>query len=246
MTGLGTVINVVAIVVGAGLGAVLGDRLPKRWRELLVSSLALFLLAMGVYQAMQAFTGEFAAAAGGAATIIVLGALVVGSGLGSLLDIEAGLDRLGANLQRRFAKDATAAGGSAFATGFVTATLLFVVGPMAVLGSFADGVQGDPGILAVKSILDGVMSLAFAASLGWGVGLSAVPVLLYQGGLTALASVLSAVMVPAVVGSLTAVGGVLILAISVRLLELREIAVANLLPALPLAPVATAVYLALA
>ncbi|WP_143343251.1 DUF554 family protein, partial [Crossiella equi] len=160
MTGLGTVINVVAIVVGAGLGAVLGDRLPKRWRELLVSSLALFLLAMGVYQAMQAFTGEFAAAAG----------------------------------------------GSAFATGFVTATLLFVVGPMAVLGSFADGVQGDPGILAVKSILDGVMSLAFAASLGWGVGLSAVPVLLYQGGLTALASVLSAVMVPAVVGSLTAVG----------------------------------------
>lgn len=242
MTGLGTGINVVAILLGTGLGAVLGDRLPKRWRELIVSSLALFLLAMGVYQAMQTFSGDFATAAGGAATIIILAALLLGGGLGSALDIESRLDRLGAFLQRKFS------GGDGedhrFATGFVTATLLFCVGPMAVLGAFADGVQGDPGILAIKSILDGFIALAFAANLGWGVGLSAVPVLLYQGGLTALASVLSTVMVPAVIGSLTAVGGVLILAISLRLLELREIAVANLLPALPLAPLATAAYLA--
>ncbi|WHT15652.1 DUF554 domain-containing protein [Crossiella sp. CA-258035] len=244
MTGLGTGINVVAIVAGTGVGAVLGDRLPKRWRELMVSSLALFLLALGVHQAMQTFSGEFATAAGGAATILVLAALVLGGGLGSAIDIEARLDRFGLFLQRRFTRGE--AGDHRFATGFVTATLLFCVGPMAVLGAFADGVQGDPGILSIKAILDGFIALAFAANLGWGVGLSAAAVLLYQGGLTALASVLSTVMVPAVIGSLTAVGGVLILAISLRMLELREIAVANLLPALPLAPIATAVYLALA
>jgi uncharacterized membrane protein YqgA involved in biofilm formation len=123
--------------------------------------------------------------------------------------------------------------------GFVLASLVACVGPLAVLGAFADGLRGDLGLLAVKSLLDGVAMLAFASTLGWGVAAAGLSVLVYQGGLTVLAAVLQQVMTPAVVAAMTAVGGMLVIAIGLRLLGLARIRVASLLPAVLLAPLAT-------
>jgi uncharacterized protein len=237
MPGLGTIINGFAVLGGATIGVVLGDRIPKHWRELVIATLALFLATMGMYQATQTFSGDFATALGSAAAMVILGSLLVGGVLGSWLDIEARLDQVGRMLQRRF--DGGGRGG--FAAGFVSTTLVICVGPMAVLGAFADGLRSDMDLLLVKSALDMFVALTFAASLGWGVAFATVPLVLYQGMLTWLADVLQSVMVPSVVAAMTAIGGVLVLAVSLRLLELRDIAVANLLPALPLAPVVTAI-----
>ncbi|MGH3342131.1 MAG: DUF554 domain-containing protein [Carbonactinosporaceae bacterium] len=241
MTGLGTLIDAMAVLAGSTAGVALGGRIPKRWRELLMATLALFIVVIGVEQGSQVFTGPFAAAVGSAAVLVVLGVLLAGGALGSLLDIEAWLDRLGGLITSRLGW----ADQGSFVAGFVTATLVVCVGPLAVLGAFADGVEGDISLLVVKSLVDGCTTLAIASQLGWGVSFSVLPLLIYQGGLTALAAVLRDVMSPEVVGSMTAVGGVLLVAVGFRLFELREIAVANLLPALVLAPLCTAVVLAL-
>jgi uncharacterized membrane protein YqgA involved in biofilm formation len=240
MLGLGTVLDGFAIVAGSAAGVALGDRLPKRWCELMVSTLALFLMAMGISQSTQAFTGDFATAVGNAAAMVVLGSLLIGGALGVAVDVEVRLDRLGHALQRRFG----GSGRGDFASAFVTTTLVVCVGPLAVLGAFTEGLQSNHDLLLVKSVLDLFVALAFASNLGWGVAFSAVPLVVYQGTLTGLASALQEVMVPSVIGAMTAVGGILILAVGLRLLELRDIAVANLLPALPLAPILTTVLLA--
>jgi uncharacterized membrane protein YqgA involved in biofilm formation len=154
----------------------------------------------------------------------VLGALLVGGLSGEAAGLEGRLERLGEAVKRRL-------GGQArFVEGFVLASLVACVGPLAVLGAFADGLHGDLSLLAVKSLLDGFAVLAFASYLGWGVAASGLTVLAYQGGLTALAAVLQQVMTPAVVAAMTAVGGLLVIAIGLRLLGLARIRVANLLP----------------
>lgn len=239
MSGLGTAINGLAVVAGAASGVALGHRVPKRWRELMIATLALFLVAMGLYQATQTFAGDFAAALGSVAAMVILGCLLVGGALGTYLDVEARLEQLGRALQHRFGR-----GGGSFASGFVSTTLVICVGPMAVLGAFADGLQSNMDLLLVKSALDMFVALAFASTLGWGVAFAAVPLVLYQGTLTGVADTLQSVMVPPVIAAMTAVGGVLVLAVGLRLLELRDIAVANLLPALPLAPITTAILIA--
>jgi uncharacterized membrane protein YqgA involved in biofilm formation len=170
---------------------------------------------------------------GRSAPLLVLGALLAGGLTGEAAGLEGRLERLGEAVKRRF-------GGQAhFVEGFVLASLVACVGPLAVLGAFADGLRGDLGLLAVKSLLDGFAMLAFASYLGWGVAASGLTVLAYQGGLTALAAVLEQVMTRGVVAAMTAVGGLLVIAIGLRLLDLARIRVANLLPAVVLAPLAT-------
>ena len=172
------------------------------------------------------------------APLLVLGALLAGGLCGEVVQVEGRLERVGEAIKERLGGQAT------FVEGFVLASLVACVGPLAVLGAFADGLQGDLSLLAVKSLLDGFAMLAFASYLGWGVGASGLAVLVYQGGLTALAQVLQQIMTPAVVAAMTAVGGLLVIAIGLRLLGLARIRVASLLPAVVLAPLATSLIVA--
>ena len=237
----GTLINAATVLVGTVVGALLGDRLPERVRETVMHGLGLFVLALGAFEASQAFTGPLAEFARGSA-VIVLGSVLVGGVIGELVRIEDHLNGLGERLQRRFAGGE---GGARFVEGFVVASLVFCVGPLTILGSIQDGLSGDTDLLLVKSTLDGFAALAFAAALGWGVGFSVLTILVFQGALSLLAGAVAGGFSDAVIASMTATGGILILAIGLRLLELKVVRVGNLLPALVLAPATVAVMQAL-
>jgi hypothetical protein len=227
---VGTLINVATVAVGTVLGTVLGDRLPARIRETVMHALGLVTLIVGAGQALELFAPPLSDHR--ASVVVILGAILIGGVLGELLRIEAGLERAGEALKRRFGR-----GQARFVEGFVVASLVFCVGPLAILGSIQDGLSGDYDLLAIKSLLDGFAAMAFASALGWGVGFSIVTILVYQGGLSLAASGVESVFTPITIAALTAAGGILILGIGLRLLELRQIRVGNLLPALVLAPV---------
>ena len=210
-----------------------------------MDALGLVTLLVGMGEAFEAFRPPFAtlvtgSAAGGVPVLVVLGSLLVGGILGEVIGIERGLTSAGDALKRRFGS-----GQARFTEGFVVASLVFCVGPLTILGSIRDGLSGDYSLLAIKAMLDGFAALAFASALGWGVGFSLITILVYQGGLSVLASsVASRLGDPAqspAIAAVTATGGLLILAIGLRLLRVREIPVANLLPALLLAPAAVVV-----
>jgi uncharacterized membrane protein YqgA involved in biofilm formation len=236
---IGTLINVATVLVGTVLGTLLGGRLPERIRETVIHSLGLVTVLVGADAGLHAFRPPLTEAAPRASVLLVLGSILVGGILGEALGIERGMNRVGDALRRRFGR-----GQSRFTEGFVVASLVFCVGPLTILGSIQDGLRGDYRLLAIKSLLDGFAALAFASALGWGVGFSALTILVYQGALTLAAASVAGVFTgpkgDVLVAAMTAVGGVMILAIGLRLLELREIRVANLLPALVLAPVAFA------
>jgi uncharacterized membrane protein YqgA involved in biofilm formation len=238
----GTLINAGTVLVGTAVGTVLGDRLPERVRTIVMDGLGLVVLVVGTAEAFEMFRTPFTTlvtgtAGGGVPVLIVLGSVLLGGIIGELIGIERGLTAVGDGLKRRFG-----AGQSRFTEGFVVASLVFCVGPLTILGSLRDGLSGDYSLLAVKAMLDGFAALAFSSALGWGVGFSVLTILVYQGGLSLLAGAVSgAVGDPAqspAVASVTATGGLLIIAIGLRLLRVREIPVANLLPALALAPLA--------
>jgi hypothetical protein len=196
------------------------------------------VLAVGVDGALAAFRPPLSELTR-ASVLLVLASVLVGGVVGELLRIEDGLNGLGDRLKRRFAGDHEH--HARFTEGFVVASLVFCVGPMAILGSIQDGLTGDFQLLGIKSLLDGFAALAFASALGWGVGFSVLPIVVYQGSITLAASSLSDVFTPEVVAGLTAAGGILILGISLRLLELKQVRIGNLLPALVLAPVAVGI-----
>lgn len=223
------------VLAGTALGTLIGDRLPQRIRETVFHSLGLVTVLIGVDAGLEAF-GPTLAGLTRASLVIVMGSVLVGGIIGELLGIERGLNRLGDAMKARFAQRQ-----AHFTEGFVVASLVFCVGPLTVLGSIEDGLTGDYRLLAIKSLLDGSAAVAFASTLGWGVGFSALTVLLYQGALTLSASWAAGVFSEPMVAALTAVGGILIIGIGLRLLELREVRVANLLPALVLAPASIAV-----
>jgi uncharacterized protein len=233
----GTFINVAAILVGALAGTLLGDRLPERLRETVMHALGLVTLAVGMDGALAAFRPPLSELTR-ASVLLVLTSVLVGGVVGEVLRIEDRLNTIGDALKRRFASGDHHA---RFTEGFVVATILFCVGPMAILGSIQDGLSGDYQLLAIKSLLDGFAALAFASALGWGVGFAALPILVYQGTITLAAKSVSDAFTPEVVAGLTAAGGILILGISLRLLELKRVRVGNLLPALLFAPVAVAI-----
>jgi uncharacterized membrane protein YqgA involved in biofilm formation len=233
---IGTVINVGTVLVGTSIGTLLGARLPERVRETVMHTLGLFTAILGLASGLAAFRPPLSEAVPRFAVLVVLGSLLVGAVIGELLRLQQGLDRLGEALRDRFGR-----GQPRFTEGFVVASLVFCVGPLTILGSIRDGLTGDFQLLAVKSLLDGFAALAFASALGWGVGFSVLVILLFQGGLTLAASVAAGAFSPAMIASMSAVGGVMILGISLRLLDLRAVRVANLLPALIIAPAAVSV-----
>jgi uncharacterized membrane protein YqgA involved in biofilm formation len=223
---IGTLLNVAAILVGGGLGLLAGARLPLRARESVLWALGLFTIAVGLQLAMETRNA-----------LVTLGSVVLGGLIGEAIQLEAALRRVGVWLEARCGRSADERAAARFIKGFVSASLVFTIGPMAILGSIQDGLTGNYQVLAIKSMLDGFASLALAASLGAGVLFSAVPILVYQGALSLLAALAEHWLTPAMIGELTAAGGLLMMALGVGpLLELKPIRVANYLPALVIAP----------
>ena len=244
--GAGTVLNMATILVGSGLGVLLRGRLPERTRTTVTDALGLVTLVIGGLNLAALGDPAFRAAVGeGGTLLVVLGAMLVGGIVGSLLRLEARLESTGAWLQRRLAREGGSEARARFVEGYVSASLVFVVGPLAVLGSLSDGLGRGIEQLALKSTLDGFASLAFAASLGWGVAASALTVGLVQGVLTLLGALLGGLLPAALVSAITATGGVLLLGVGLRLLALKMVAVGDLLPALVVAPALTALVAAL-
>jgi len=231
----GTLINVGTVLAGTVVGTLLGGRLPERVRETVLHALGLVTVLVGVAQGLAAFRPPLSEVTRGA-VLVVMASVLVGGVIGELIGIERGLDRLGEALRARFGR-----GQARFTEGFVVASLVFCVGPLTILGSIDEGLTGDYQLLAVKAMLDGFGALAFASALGWGVGFSILVILVYQGGLTLAAGAVAGAFSDAMIAAMSATGGVLILGIALRLLDLRKVRVANLLPALVLAPAVVAV-----
>jgi len=162
----------------------------------------------------------------------VLGAILIGGAMGELLRLEDRLEQLGQFFQTKFSRGS----GQSIAEGFVTASLVFCVGPMAILGSISDGLGGDYSLLSIKAVMDGFASVAFGASLGWGVGLSAISILVYQGSITLFAGSLAGVLNESMITEMTATGGLIIIGIGIKLLDIKDLPLANFVPAIAVAP----------
>lgn len=236
-TGIGTVVNVATVLLGAGLGVLIGHRLPDRTRDLVTDALGLVTLLIAAVSAWSVLDPDLSAAVGSSAPmLIVLGALLIGGISGSLLRLEPRVEALGGWLQGRLSGSADSVQRRRFIEGFVTASLLFCTGPLTILGSLSDGLGDGADQLFLKAVLDGFASIAFAASFGWGVAASALTVLVIQGSITLLGVLLGDVLPAAELAALTATGGLILVGVALRLLRIREIAVADLLPALLVAP----------
>ncbi len=238
--GIGTLVNVVTILVGSALGVLLGHRLPHRTRDVVTDSLGLVTLLIAALSAAAVADPVLERAVGTSAPVlIVLGSLLLGGIAGSLLRVETRLEDFGGWLQRRLSRGAGTEQRRLFVEGFVTASLVFCVGPLTVLGSLSDGLGEGPDQLFLKAALDGFASIAFAASLGWGVAASALAVLVVQGGLTAMGAALGSFLPEAHLAAVTAAGGLLLVGVALRLLRIRAVPVGDLLPALLVAPLLT-------
>jgi len=227
----GTLLNVATVLVGTLVGLLLGARMPTRMQESLTTGLGFFTVLIAISMGLRIFTDPIARPGD---DLAVLAAVLVGVAIGELLRLNDGLEAIGAWFQRRFAHEDRP---SRIAEGFVTASLVFCVGPLTILGSLENGLTGDVRLLAIKSLLDGVASIAFAAGLGPGVALSAITVFVVQGGIAAGAFLLSDVMDPPTILAISAAGGVILLGVALRLLDLKPVRVASFLPALVLAPI---------
>jgi uncharacterized membrane protein YqgA involved in biofilm formation len=221
----GTLLNAVTVLIGGLLGTALGDRLAASLRENVVRGVGLFTLAMGVKFAIDTTN-----------LLFVLGAMVLGGIVGWLLSVDARLNQLGEALQRRFARGTP----STVAEAFVTASIIFCVGPLTFLGSIQNGLTGDASLLTVKSVLDGFTAIALAATLGWGVLLTIPLILLYQGGLALGASLFVGLLTDLQLREMSAVGGLLIIGVGLKLLAIRDVKVADFLPAIVVSPLVVA------
>lgn len=233
----GTILNIITVLVGSLLGLLIGNRLPRKMQESVVTGLGLVTLFVGIQSASH--TGN---------VIIPLLAILVGVIIGELLDLDGLLNRFGGWLQQRFGRsggeaESEAAGArERFITGYVTASLVFCVGPLTILGSIQDGMGLPAGFqqLAIKSTLDGFAALAFAASFGLGVLFSIVTILLVQGGLALAGSLAGNFMTLPMIDEMTAVGGIVLMGLALVLLDVKKPRVANFLPALLIAPLMVA------
>jgi len=212
---VGTTINFIAIIIGGLIGVLFGKILPDRLKITVIQGVALTVLIIGLQMALK--TNNI---------IIVLASLVIGGIIGEVIDIEARLNALGKYLEGRLSQN----GEGQFSKGFVTTSLIFCVGAMAIVGALEDGLNGNHSILLAKSALDGITALIFASSMGIGVIFAAVPVLVYQGGIALFAGLLNGVLSDPVVVEMSATGGLLIFGIGITMLGIKEIKVGNLLP----------------
>ncbi len=216
----GTLINMATVTVGTVLGRLVGARMPQRFQEVILQALGLAALMLGILNGQQTKNALY-----------VLGGILVGSLIGEALDIDGGLQRFGDRIQRRFGSD-----GSSLSEAFVTSSLLFCVGPLAILGSIQNGLTGDNQSLVFKATLDGFSSFAFSSVLGWGVLLSVVTIGIFQGALSLGAGLLEHVVDTSMVTEMSAVGGLIIIAIGFKLLKIVQLRIGNFLPALFVTP----------
>lgn len=216
---LGTIVNTLSVIGGGIIGVLLRKGLPERVQHIVMQGIGLAVLAIGIKMSLETKN-----------ILIVIFSIVIGGLLGEAIDIEGKLNSLGKWLERR-------AGGSGgeFTRAFVTTSLIYCVGAMAVLGAIEDGLTGKPTILYAKSILDGVSAIIFASTMGWGVIFSSLPIFCYQGVITLLASFLKDIVQGTVINELTATGGLLIIGIAMNILQITKIKIGNMLPAIILA-----------
>ena len=232
--GLGTLINVCTIIGGAALGVGIGSRVSEKLRDLVTDILGLVTLLAAASALLPLWSKEYVGALpNGWALLCILGSLLIGALIGSSLHLAEKLEILGENLRRKF----RASQESPFIEGFVSSSLLFAIGPLAILGSISDGMGTGIDQLILKSTLDFFAAMAFATSLGWGVAASAIPVGIYQGSWTIVGVGLGSVLADYQIAAMTICGGLMLLCIALRLLKIKEVAVANLLPALAIAPI---------
>lgn len=244
--GAGTVLNVLTVVAGALLGMAVGGRLPEHTRHVVTDCLGLVTLLMAGLSVIDVTSPALADAVGsGAPVLIVLGSLLIGSVAGSLLRIERRLGTLAGRVQALVGLSGDSAARERFIEGWLTASLLFCVGPLTILGALDDGLGRGIDKLALKSVLDGFAALAFASTFGIGVLLSAVSVGVIQGSLTLVGVGLGALLPEAHIAALTATGGLILVGIALRLLQIRQIPVGDMLPALIVAPLLTQLVIAL-
>lgn len=244
--GTGTAVNVATVLVGSVVGRLAGNRLPQRTRELVTDGLGLVTLLIAATSAMAVLDPALAAEVGDSAPmLIVLGAVLVGGVVGSALRLEERVERLGGWLQARLAGSAGGEERRRFVEGYVVASLIFCTGPLTILGSLEDGLGHGAEQLYLKSALDGFASIAFAAAFGWGVAAAVITVAVVQGGLTLVGMALGDVLPDAHLAAITATGGLLLVGVALRLLNIKQVAVADLLPALVVAPLLTAAVAAL-
>ena len=231
---IGTLVNVITILLGSSIGVAVGAKIPVRTRTLITDALGLVTFISGASACAALWNDSYIKAVGsGKPILITLGALLIGGVIGSLLTIEDRLEGVGERLRSRFSRGSD----GDFITGFVTASLIFVIGPMAILGSISDGLGTGNELLILKSIMDGFAAIAFAAALGWGVAASALSVLVYQGIWAAVGALLGQVLQSYQIDAITGVGGLLLVGIGLKLLNIKSIAIGDMLPALFIAPI---------
>ena len=214
---MGTIVNVITILIGGSLGLIFRQRFPERVAQTAMQVMGLFTMLVGIKMALPSQE-----------MILVVVSLALGAMMGEWLDIEGNLDKFGQWLERRLQTQGSPA------KGFICASLVYCVGSMAIVGSITDGVKGDHSILFTKAMMDGIISIPFAASMGPGVLGSALPVLLYQGALTLLAVQLQPVFTAPIIREMSAVGGVIVMGIGVNIMGIQKVKVGNFLPALVL------------
>lgn len=223
MTGLGTMVNCAAIIGGCAVGLILRKGFPEKWQETIMYGVALCIFLIGLEMAQKSQN-----------VILVIASIVIGSIIGEMLDINGKLNRFGAWVEKKMLGNRTQTSGS-FGKAFISASLVFCIGAMAIVGSIEEGLTGNHQILFAKAMLDCILSIIFGANMGVGVALSAVPVGLYQGSITLLAAWMQNLLTPDVIREVSATGGVLIMAIGIVQARLLPIRLANQIPALPVA-----------
>lgn len=223
MTGLGTMVNCAAIIGGCAVGLILRKGFPEKWQETIMYGVALCIFLIGLEMAQKSQN-----------VILVIASIVIGSIIGEMLDINGKLNRFGAWVEKKMLRNRTQPSGS-FGKAFISASLVFCIGAMAIVGSIEEGLTGNHQILFAKAMLDCILSIIFGANMGAGVALSAVPVGLYQGSITLLAAWMQNLLTPDVIREVSATGGVLIMAIGIVQARLLPIRLANQIPALPVA-----------
>ncbi|BBB90589.1 MAG TPA: DUF554 domain-containing protein [Methylomusa anaerophila] len=222
----GTLVNTAAIVLGSGIGLLLQRGIPARYQETMMQAMALAVGIIGTQMALKSNN-----------MLIVILAMAIGAVIGEAADIDGKLNWLGKWLGAYLDEKTREKGQNNIGNGFVTASLVYCIGAMAVIGSIQDGLTGDASTLYAKSLIDGIMAVVFTSSMGAGVAFASVSVLLYQGSLTLLAAAIAPILSDQVISELTATGGILIIGVSILMLEVKKIKLANLLPSIPIVTV---------
>lgn len=223
----GTIINAAAVIIGSSIGLLIHSKLPKKIISISFQGIGLFTLFLGVTMASK--TNDY---------LIMIFSIVIGSIIGELLAIDKGIDKFS-----NWLKNKVKSNNAKFSEGFVTSFLLFCMGSMTILGAIEEGLGNEPNLLLAKSLLDGFSSVALAASMGIGVLFSAIPLLLFQGGLTLFAGALEGFLTEAMINELTAVGGLLLIGLGINILEIKTLKITNMLPALVIAVALSYVFL---